>query len=90
MDIRPGDAVLVNVAAFTGSRTPRPESIPCHAVVVGENEIEIRTQSPYRIFNLVVARSWVGSVECPIASERGPLSDTTPRPPRSGSLHLSS
>ena len=72
MDIRPGDAVLVNVAAFTGSRAPRPESIPCRAVVVGENEIEIRTQPPYRIFNLVVSRTWVGSVHCPITPDRGP------------------
>jgi len=59
MDIQKGDQVLVNVAPFIGSSRRNGENIHCEVVDIWGDEIEVRTLSPFREFQLRVTRNWI-------------------------------
>jgi hypothetical protein len=59
MDVREGDRVLVNVAAFIGSAQRKAEAIPCTVLAVDGPHLEIRTQPPYREFSMRVDKTWI-------------------------------
>lgn len=59
MNIKIGDLVQVNAAAFIGSWSRNSEAIPCEVLEVESGRVRVRTQSPYRVFTMWVGREWV-------------------------------
>lgn len=59
MDVRVGETVLVDVGAFTGSSVRQSESVPCEVLAVNQGRILVRTQPPYRVFEMWTSAEWV-------------------------------
>jgi hypothetical protein len=59
MDLRVGDSVLINAAAFTASRFRNREAIPCDLLEMNADRLLVRTHPPYRVFAMWVSREWI-------------------------------
>lgn len=59
MNLHEGDRVLVNVAPFIGSSRRAKESIPCTVLAAAEDQIQVRTEQPYRELALWISPDWV-------------------------------
>ena len=64
MDLRVGDTVLVNAAAFIAARSPMRDAVPCDVLEVDGEELLVRTQRPYRILTMRVSREWIEDADC--------------------------
>jgi hypothetical protein len=65
MDIRPGNHVWVNVAAFIASKRRHPESVLCVVIEVDGSQVQVQTQEPCRTFSMWVAQEWIDRLEQP-------------------------
>ena len=59
MDLEAGDRVFVNLAPFIGAAAFCRDSVLCTVLTVHEDEVQVRTEPPYREVALWVATSWV-------------------------------
>ncbi len=59
MEVRKGDRVLVNAAAFIGSVLRNDESVPCEVLDVDEYQVRVRAEPPYRDVSLWILSSWI-------------------------------
>ena len=59
MHLKQGNRVLVNVAPFIGSAARHKESVPCEVLAVAGDQVQVRTESPYRSVTLWVASRWI-------------------------------
>jgi hypothetical protein len=59
MRVQPGDRVLVNVAPFIGSRIRHKDSIPCEVLATDGEQVQVRTELPYRTFSLWIDSRWI-------------------------------
>ncbi len=64
MDMCAGDTVLVNAAAFIGSRFRNREAIPCEVLEVEAARVLIQTKFPYRVFTMWISREWLEEADC--------------------------
>jgi hypothetical protein len=65
MDIRHGNQVWVNVAAFIASNNRHRESVPCEVLAVDGSKVHVKTQEPYRTLCMWVSHTWIDCVEEP-------------------------
>jgi hypothetical protein len=64
MDLRVGDTVLVNDAAFIAARSRMRDTVPCEVVEVDAEGLLVRTQRPYRVFTMWVRMGWIEDADC--------------------------
>lgn len=64
MDVRVGETVLVNAAAFIGSPSRNWEAIPSEVLEVAAGRLLIRTHYPHRVFKMWVNKRWVEQADC--------------------------
>jgi hypothetical protein len=65
MDVRVGDTVLINVAAFTASRLRSRDAIPCDVLETNATRLLVRTKYPYRVFTMWVSMEWLEDASKP-------------------------
>lgn len=59
MELRTGDRVRVNLAAFIGSATRSGDSVECVVLGLAGDDVEVRAEPPYRPVSLNVDRIWI-------------------------------
>jgi hypothetical protein len=59
VDFATGDRVQVNLAPFIGAAVPCRDSVFCTVLAVDDEQVQVRTEPPYREVVLWVASSWV-------------------------------
>jgi hypothetical protein len=59
VDLETGDRVRVNLAPFIGAAARCRDSILCTVLAVDDEQVQVRTEPPYRELALWVAPSWV-------------------------------
>jgi hypothetical protein len=64
MDLRSSGSALVNVAAFTGARFRRSESVLCDVVEIDTERLLVRTRFPQRVFAMWVSKEWIDQADC--------------------------
>lgn len=62
MEVRAGDCVMVNLAAFIGWVRPSKDSIPCQVAEVEETRIRVITEPPYRKVELWIPARWIAGI----------------------------
>jgi len=67
VDLRTGDRVRVNLAAFIGSATRSDDSVECVVLGLAGDDVAVRAEPPYRPVSLNVDRIWIDG---PVARSR--------------------
>jgi hypothetical protein len=64
MNLRVGDTVLVNAAAFIAARSRMRDAVSCDVPEVDAEGLLVRTQRPYRVFTMWVSKGWIEDADC--------------------------